>query len=127
SYLQKRLERQRDLTRKSASSTIDFQPKKSLLARNRLSVPGKGTSTDRRPDEQPLVSWQSDSDEEEEFNLQQLSQETRWQIQQQLIKDGYNLDTLPDDEDLDLIPPRPLQDRCTSCCENATHLACSLQ
>ncbi|NXU55846.1 F219B protein, partial [Turnix velox] len=29
-------------------------------------------------------------------------------LSQQLLKDGYHLDEVPDDEDLDLIPPKPI-------------------
>ncbi|KAK3096910.1 hypothetical protein FSP39_004687 [Pinctada imbricata] len=44
-----------------------------------------------------------------------LSKAAQKEITQQLIKDGYNLDLEPDDEDLDLIPPRPMNERCTCC------------
>lgn len=52
---------------------------------------------------------------EDEFALPRLSKQAQREITQQLIKDGYNLDMEPDDEDLDLIPPRPLNDRCVCC------------
>ena len=58
---------------------------------------------------------------EDEFALPRLSSQARKEITQQLIKDGYNLDLEPDDEDLDLIPPRPVQERCVCC---ATPFAC---
>jgi len=46
----------------------------------------------------------------------------------QLANDGYNLDLQPDDSDLDLIPPRPLNERRCLCCYNGTvHSACSIQ
>ena len=61
---------------------------------------------------------------EDEFAVPQLSRQAQKEITQQLIKDGYNLDLEPDDEDLDLIPPRPLQDRCV-CCN--MHLTCAIQ
>ena len=52
---------------------------------------------------------------EDEFAVPRLSKQAQMEITQQLIKDGYNLDLEPDDEDLDLIPPRPLNQRCTCC------------
>lgn len=67
--------------------------------------------------------------EEDEFAVgAPLSREAQREITQQLIKDGYNLDLEPDDEDLDLIPPRPLQERC-ACCPSATWIPqrCAVQ
>ena len=45
------------------------------------------------------------------FLLLQTTQDLR----QQLLKDGYRLDEVPDDEELDLIPPRPMNERCVCC------------
>ena len=59
---------------------------------------------------------------EDEFTVPNLSREAHIEITQQLIKDGYNLDLVPDDEDLDLIPPRPLNERCM-CCPSSTILS----
>ena len=66
---------------------------------------------------------------EDEFAVPRLSKQAQKEITQQLIKDGYNLDLEPDDEDLDLIPPRPVHERCVCCatpyvCNNEK---CSLQ
>lgn len=52
---------------------------------------------------------------DDEFELPVISKAAQKEITQQLIKDGYNLDLEPDDEDLDLIPPRPVNERCTCC------------
>jgi len=38
----------------------------------------------------------------------------------QLACDGYDLDLQPDDSDLDLIPPRPLNERRCLCCYNGS-------
>ncbi|NXG84056.1 F219B protein, partial [Stercorarius parasiticus] len=38
------------------------------------------------------------------FPLQQVNQD----LSRQLLQDGYHLDEVPDDEDLDLIPPKPV-------------------
>ncbi|NXJ13897.1 F219B protein, partial [Odontophorus gujanensis] len=37
------------------------------------------------------------------FSFQQVNQD----LSRQLLQDGYHLDEVPDDEDLDLIPPKP--------------------
>ncbi|XP_064609079.1 protein FAM219A-like isoform X2 [Liolophura sinensis] len=128
--LQKKLERQREASRRlkdNHDKTIDQQPKKSyLLPHSRLLVPGRHSSdTSKRQDEQPLVAIVSDS-EEDEFETPKLSKEAHREITQQLIKDGYNLDLEPDDEDLDLIPPRPLSERCV-CCNHTLNNTCSIQ
>lgn len=52
---------------------------------------------------------------EDEFDIPRLPKAAHKEITEQLIKDGYNLDLEPDDEDLDLIPPRPLKERCACC------------
>lgn len=62
--------------------------------------------------------------EEDEFDILRLPKAAHKEITEQLIKDGYNLDLEPDDEDLDLIPPRPLKERC-SCC--TLPVGCSIQ
>ncbi|XP_006814060.1 protein FAM219A-like [Saccoglossus kowalevskii] len=117
SLLQKRIEKQRELTRKSQQSStiivVDQQPKKSILPRNRLPVPSKITSMEYKPDEQPLVSLDSDSDDE--FDISKLPSQINIDLNQQLLKDGYRLDELPDDEDLDLIPPKSFNQRCVCC------------
>jgi len=77
-------------------------PKKSDVA--------AGTSSDT----QPLVIIDMD-ESEDEFASPRLTKKAQHEISQQLIKDGYNLDLEPDDEDLDLIPPRPLNERCICC------------
>ncbi|KAL5004409.1 hypothetical protein ScPMuIL_017865 [Solemya velum] len=112
--LQKKLEKHREIARR-AQAAVDQQPRRSaLLSRNRLSVPAK-ESIPHSQDQQPLVAIMSDDSEEDEFNQPMLSKAAYKEITQQLIKDGYNLDLEPDDEDLDLIPPRPLNQRCVCC------------
>uniref|UniRef100_A0AAY4CQF7 Uncharacterized protein n=1 Tax=Denticeps clupeoides TaxID=299321 RepID=A0AAY4CQF7_9TELE len=109
--------KQRDLARKSSvkngntSSPVNQQPKKNnVMARTRLVVPNKGySSLDQSPDEKPLVALDTDSDDD--FDMSRYSSSgysSAEQINQdlniQLLKDGYRLDEIPDDEDLDLIP-----------------------
>lgn len=117
--LQKRLERHiqqsKRIRQQNRIACVDTQPKKALLPRSRLSVPTKGPGPIPLPtgDTEPLVTWESDS--EEEFEFLPTSKAAAREITQQLIKDGYDLDLTPDDDDLDLIPPKPLGQRC-SCC-----------
>lgn len=129
SELQKKIERQRDKARKSSTSSTEHQPKKNFVARSsRLTVPIHSTSrvtqkdkdlSASSADQQPLVAIVSDESEEDEFDVPRLPKAAHKEITEQLIKDGYNLDLEPDDEDLDLIPPRPLNERC-SCCNLPT-------
>ncbi|XP_072037511.1 protein FAM219A-like [Amphiura filiformis] len=104
------------------SPLIDQQPRRSgLIAIDRLAVPWKPSALDREPSEQPLVSI--DSESEDEFDVIALSSapsQTTQDLRQQLLKDGYRLDEVPDDEELDLIPPRPMNERCV-CCQAQTN------
>lgn len=48
------------------------------------------------------------------------------QLTRQLEKDGYRLDEMPDDEELDLIPPREFREaKFCSCC-NAFKISCAI-
>lgn len=54
--------------------------------------------------------------------LQQINQD----LNIQLLKDGYRLDEIPDDEDLDLIPPKSVNPTCM-CCQATSSTACHIQ
>ncbi|NXI65588.1 F219B protein, partial [Anseranas semipalmata] len=61
--------------------------------------------------DESLVSLDSDRGRRERFtscissaHTQQVNQD----LSRQLLQDGYHLDEVPDDEDLDLIPPKPV-------------------
>ncbi|XP_036369548.1 protein FAM219A isoform X2 [Octopus sinensis] len=123
SELQKKIERQRDASRKTQNLAIDQQPKRSFLARNRSTVSKNDSSGPFNQDQQPLVAIMSDDSSEDDFTSH-LSKTAHKEITEQLIKDGFNLDLEPDDEDLDLIPPRPMNERCV-CCN--MHSNCALQ
>ncbi|XP_064123335.1 protein FAM219B isoform X2 [Loxodonta africana] len=75
------------------------------------------TSLSQSPDEN-LVSLDSDSDGELEsrYSSGYSSAEVNQEVSQQLLQDGYHLDEIPDDEDLDLIPPKPMTSSTCSCC-----------
>ncbi|XP_028851813.1 protein FAM219A isoform X4 [Denticeps clupeoides] len=139
SPLQMKIEKQRDLARKSSvkngntSSPVNQQPKKNnVMARTRLVVPNKGySSLDQSPDEKPLVALDTDSDDD--FDMSRYSSSgysSAEQINQdlniQLLKDGYRLDEIPDDEDLDLIPPKSVNPTCM-CCQATSSTTCQIQ
>lgn len=49
-------------------------------------------------------------------------------VSRQLLQDGYHLDETPDDEALDLIPPKPAASPCSCClCCLGDAASCSLQ
>uniref|UniRef100_A0A1E1XUX4 Protein FAM219A n=1 Tax=Amblyomma sculptum TaxID=1581419 RepID=A0A1E1XUX4_AMBSC len=113
--LERHIQQSKKIRQQTRNACIDTQPKKTLLPRSRLPVPNKGQGSTAQPsgDTEPLVTWKSDS--EEDFEFQPTSKAAAREITQQLIRDGYDLDLTPDDDDLDLIPPKPLSQRC-SCC-----------
>ncbi|XP_023857483.1 protein FAM219A isoform X4 [Salvelinus sp. IW2-2015] len=134
-----REEKQRELARKgslkngNAGSPVNQQPKKNnVMARTRLVVPNKGySSLDQSPDEKPLVALDTDSDDD--FDMSRYSSSgysSAEQINQdlniQLLKDGYRLDEIPDDEDLDLILPKSVNPTCM-CCQATSSTACQIQ
>uniref|UniRef100_A0A8C3PQJ8 Rna-directed dna polymerase from mobile element jockey-like n=1 Tax=Calidris pygmaea TaxID=425635 RepID=A0A8C3PQJ8_9CHAR len=102
------------------------------MQRYRLVVPNKGySSLDQSPDEKPLVALDTDSDDD--FDMSRYSSSgysSAEQINQdlniQLLKDGYRLDEIPDDEDLDLIPPKSVNPTCM-CCQVTSSTACHIQ
>lgn len=55
-----------------------------------------------------------------------LPQQINQDLNIQLLKDGYRLDEIPDDEDLDLIPPKAVNPTCM-CCQAAPSTACQIQ
>ncbi|XP_012914841.1 protein FAM219B isoform X2 [Mustela lutreola] len=75
------------------------------------------TALSQNPDEN-LVSLDSDSDGELEsrYSSGYSSAEVNQDVSRQLLQDGYHLDEIPDDEDLDLIPPKPMASSTCSCC-----------
>ncbi|XP_013403908.1 protein FAM219A [Lingula anatina] len=124
--LQKKIEKQRDLMKKSQASAIDTQPRKNLLSRSRLKIPSRQDIPKATKEEQTqlLVAIPTDGSDEDEFDLH-LSHTTNREIAEQLVKDGYNLDLVSDNEELDLIPPAKLySDRCTCCSVQSN---CSIQ
>ncbi|XP_016413547.1 protein FAM219A isoform X2 [Sinocyclocheilus rhinocerous] len=146
SPLHMKIDKQRELVRKGSlkngnvGSPVNQQPKKNnVMARTRLVVPNKGySSLDQSPDEKPLVALDTDSDDD--FDMSRYSssgyssaevrslreQQINQDLNIQLLKDGYRLDEIPDDEDLDLIPPKSVNSTCM-CCQATSATACQIQ
>ncbi|XP_076012183.1 protein FAM219B [Genypterus blacodes] len=75
--------------------------------------------------EDTLVALESDSDEEiEQYSSGYSSAEVHPDLSRQLLQDGYHLDEIPDDEDLDLIPPKAMSSSVCCCWEGPS---CSTQ
>ncbi|KAM8780253.1 LOW QUALITY PROTEIN: protein FAM219B [Rhynchonycteris naso] len=73
--------------------------------------------TAQSPDEN-LVSLNSDSDGDLESRYSSgysSAKQVNQDVSHQLLQDGYHLDEVPDD-DLDLIPPKPMASSACSCC-----------
>ncbi|XP_068277964.1 protein FAM219A isoform X4 [Nyctibius grandis] len=131
-------ETQRELARKGSlkngnmGSPVNQQPKKNnVMARTRLVVPNKVySSLDQSPDEKPLVALDTDSDDDFDMSRYSSSGYSSAEINQdlniQLLKDGYRLDEIPDDEDLDLIPPKSVNPTCM-CCQATSSTTCHIQ
>lgn len=114
SDLQVKLEKHLEKSRKSNGHS-----RNQIVARGRLLVPGKGGFTDMRPEEPPLVPVLPPSNgkfedialgspnDDELIVFKQPSSPYKGprDCTQQLLSDGYRLDEMSDDEDLDLILP----------------------
>lgn len=119
--LQAKLQKHRDLAkavlrRKGMLGTFPYRPDSS----GKRSVKfNKGyTALSQSPDEN-LVSLDSDSDGELESRYSSgysSAEQVNQDVNRQLLQDGYHLDEIPDDEDLDLIPPKPINSSTCSCC-----------
>ncbi|NXD29358.1 F219B protein, partial [Spelaeornis formosus] len=118
--IQAKLKRQRELAKAAlrrqgllgAPTALKTTPKRSVKF-------NKGYTALSQTADENLVSLDSDSDGEPGSRcssgyssaeakpcfvpLQQVTQD----LSRQLLQDGYHLDEVPDDEDLDLIPPKP--------------------
>ncbi|XP_060115872.1 protein FAM219B [Heteronotia binoei] len=125
--LQKHREMAKAMLRRKGvlGGTIRQQPK---LAGKRSVKFNKGYAALSQISDETLVSLESDSDGELESRCSSgyCSAEVNQDLSRQLLQDGYHLDEVPDDEDLDLIPPKPVSSSPCSCCFGES-ASCSIQ
>ncbi|XP_059347681.1 protein FAM219A-like isoform X3 [Ammospiza nelsoni] len=114
-------------------SPVNQAPRKSgWMLKRRLVIPNKGySSLDQNPHEKPLVALDTDSDDDFDTSRYSssgysLAEQINQDLNIQLLKDGYRLDEIPDDEDLDLIPPKSVNPTCM-CCQATSSTVCHIQ
>ncbi|NXE92314.1 F219B protein, partial [Menura novaehollandiae] len=111
--IQARMKRQRELAKAAlrrqgllGGRTAPKPPTKRSVKFN------KGYTALSQTADENLVSLDSDSDGEPgsrcSSGYSSAEASVNQDLSQQLLQDGYHLDEVPDDEDLDLIPPKPV-------------------
>ncbi|XP_072725592.1 protein FAM219B isoform X3 [Ciconia boyciana] len=127
-----KLQRQRELAKAALrrqgllGGPTPHQPKPA--AKSRSVKFNKGYTALSQMADENLVSLDSDSDGElgSRCSSGYSSAEVNQDLSRQLLQDGYHLDEVPDDEDLDLIPPKPIASSSCPCCFGE-NLSCVIQ
>ncbi|XP_051053532.1 protein FAM219B isoform X2 [Phodopus roborovskii] len=118
--IQAKLQKHRDLAKAvlRRKGMLGALPNRSDSSGKRSVKFNKGYTALSQSPEETLVSLDSDSDGELEsrYSSGYSSAEVNQDVSRQLLQDGYHLDEIPDDEDLDLIPPKPIASSTCSCC-----------
>ncbi|XP_053934108.1 protein FAM219B isoform X2 [Cuculus canorus] len=126
-----KLQRQRQLAKAALRRQGLLQapaPQHPKLQAKRLVKFHKGYTPLSQTADENLVSLDSDSDGElgSRCSSGYSSAEVNQDLSRQLLQDGYHLDEVPDDEDLDLIPPKPVSSSYCPCCFGDS-LSCVIQ
>uniref|UniRef100_A0A8D0B8H0 Family with sequence similarity 219 member B n=1 Tax=Salvator merianae TaxID=96440 RepID=A0A8D0B8H0_SALMN len=130
--IQEKLQKHREMAKAmlrrkggALSGAVRPQPKPSSKRSVKFN---KGYTALSQTSDETLVSLDSDSDGELESRCSSgySSAEVNQDLNRQLLQDGYRLDEIPDDEDLDLIPPKPVSSSPCSCCFGDS-ASCSVQ
>ncbi|XP_004374812.1 protein FAM219B [Trichechus manatus latirostris] len=132
--IQAKLQKHRDLAKAvlRRKGMLGASPSRPASSGKRSVKFNKGyTALSQSPDEN-LVSLDSESDGELESRYSSgysSAEQVNQEVSRQLLQDGYHLDEIPDDEDLDLIPPKPMASSACSCCWSCLggSFSCTLQ
>ncbi|XP_045048702.2 protein FAM219B isoform X2 [Desmodus rotundus] len=131
--IQAKLQKHRDLAKAvlRRKGMLGASPNRPDSSGTRSVKFNKGYTALRQSPDESLVSFNSDSDGELEsrYSSGYSSAEVNRDVSRQLLQDGYRLDETPDDEDLDLIPPKPVASSACSCswCCLGDSFSCTLQ
>ncbi|XP_037251578.1 protein FAM219B [Falco biarmicus] len=130
--IQAKLQRQRELAKAALrrqgllGGPVPHQPKPAAKRSVRFN---KGYTALSQTVDENLVSLDSDSDGELGSRCSSgysSAEQVNQDLSRQLLQDGYHLDEVPDDEDLDLIPPKPVASSSCPCCFRE-NLSCVIQ
>nr|CAD7608199.1 unnamed protein product [Timema genevievae] len=108
--LHKKLEQRIEQAKKS-QRIQEYKKNPSLIPIQRLPIPGKLNSS---REQQPLVDWESD-ESDDDINFFPLS---RIKDGKQELTDTFSIEDFevsPDEDDLNLLPPKPMYHRCMCC------------